>query len=72
MSGEATMIPASEVRVGDHLRTRSGIEITVTRIDDSFLGMPGMIAFVEDSDVQWLKMPARLDGEVELVRRAQA
>jgi hypothetical protein len=72
VSGEATIIPASEVRVGDRLRTHSGIEITVTRIDDGFLGMPGMIAFVEDSDVQWLKMPARLDGDVELVRRAAA
>jgi hypothetical protein len=66
------MVAASEVRVGDRLRTRSGIEITVTRIDDGFLGIPGMIAFVEDSDEQWLKMPAQLDGEVDLVRRAAA
>ena len=72
MSGEPVTIPAREVGVGDRLRTRSGLEITVTRIDDGFLGIPGMIAFVEDSDEQWLKMPAQLDGEVELVRRAAA
>jgi hypothetical protein len=63
-------IPASEVRVGDRLRTRNGLELTVTRIDDAFMARTDMVAFVEDSDVQWLKMPAFRDGEVTLVRRA--
>jgi hypothetical protein len=62
-------IPTSEVRVGDRLRTRGGLELTVTRIDDSFMGRSEMVAFVADSSVQWLKMPALRDGEVELVRR---
>jgi hypothetical protein len=66
---EATTIAVGDVRIGDRLRTRSGIELTVTRVDEGFLGMPGMVAFVEDSDAQWLKMPAARDGEVELVRR---
>jgi hypothetical protein len=69
--GPAT-IPAREVQVGDRLRTRSGLEITVTRIDDAFMGRSDMLAFVEDSSVQWLKMPALRDGEVELVRRGGA
>ena len=60
------MIPASEVRVGDRLRTASGIELTVTRIDDTFLGRADMLAFVEDSDERWLKLPALREGEVEL------
>ena len=64
------MIAASEVAVGDRLRTRLGAELTVTRIDAEFMGRPGMIAFVEDSDRQWLKMPAQADAEVELVARA--
>jgi hypothetical protein len=64
-----TTIAASDVRTGDRLRTRSGIELTVTRVDDTFLGRTDMLAFVEDSDEQWLKMPALHDGEVELVRR---
>jgi hypothetical protein len=63
------VIKASEVRLGDRLRTRTGAELTVTRIDDHFMDRPGMIAFVEDSDEQWLKMPALLDADVELVRR---
>jgi hypothetical protein len=66
----ARTIKATEVRIGDRLRTRLGAELTVTRIDDRFLDRPGMLAFVEDSETQWLKMPARLDADVELVRRS--
>jgi hypothetical protein len=51
------------------LRTRTGAELTVTRIDSRIMDRPGMIAFVEDSDEHWLKMPALRDGDVELVRR---
>jgi hypothetical protein len=65
-----TTIKASEVKLGDRLVARSGTELTVTRIDDGFLGRPGMLAFIEDSDQQWFKMPAPSDGEVELVQRA--
>lgn len=64
------MIPTTEVRIGDRLRARGGTELTVTRIDEGFLGRPGMLAFVEDSARQWFKMPAPIDGEVELVERA--
>jgi hypothetical protein len=66
-----TKISAGEVRVGDRLRTRLGAELTVTRIDPEFMGRDGMIAFVEDSDEQWMKMPARVDAEVELVQRGE-
>jgi hypothetical protein len=62
-------ITAAEVRIGDRLRTREGLELTVTRIDEGFLGMPGMMAFVEDSEIQWLKLPAPRDGEVDLLAR---
>ena len=70
MTDEPTTIPATEVRVGDRLRTRTGAELTVTRVDDVFLGRPEMLAFIEDTEVQWLKMPARRDAEVELISRA--
>jgi hypothetical protein len=63
-------IKATEVRIGDRIRTRLGDELTVTRIDEGFMGRDGMLAFVEDSDQQWLKMPAQLDADVALVRRA--
>jgi hypothetical protein len=71
VSGADTTIKATEVRIGDRLRTRLGAELTVTRIDQGFMDREGMIAFVEDSDQQWLKMPARRDAEVERVRRSE-
>jgi hypothetical protein len=64
------IITASGVRVGDRLRARSGTELTVTRIDEGFLGRDDMLAFVEDSEAQWFKMPAPRDGDVELVSRS--
>jgi hypothetical protein len=64
-----TPVKAAEVRVGDRLRARDGTELTVTRIDDGFLGRPEMLAFVEDSAEQWFKLPAVRDGDVELVDR---
>jgi hypothetical protein len=69
MTAATTTVKASEVRVGDRVRARSGAELSVTRIDEGFMGNPGMLAFVEDSDEQWFKMPALSDGDVELVQR---
>lgn len=63
-----TTVRATEVRIGDRLRTRTGLELTVTRIDHGLLGREDFLSFVEDSDEQWLKMPVPRDGEVELVR----
>lgn len=63
------MVGATEVRLGDRLRTRLGLELTVTRIDERFMDREDMLAFVEDSEQQWLKMPARRDGEVQLIAR---
>jgi hypothetical protein len=68
----AITVKATEVRVGDRLRARSCTELTVTRIDEEFMGRAEMLAFVEDSEEQWFKMPALRDGEVELVGRGDA
>jgi len=64
-----TSIKATDVRIGDRIRARNGTELTVTRIDEGFMGQPGMLAFVEDSAEQWFKMPSQTDGEVPLVAR---
>ncbi|WP_249011600.1 hypothetical protein [Conexibacter sp. DBS9H8] len=65
-AGERT-IAAAEVQIGDRLRSRDGTEMTVTRIEPFIF--PGMIAFVEDSDTQWFKLPAQPDAEVTLLAR---
>ena len=58
---------AREVRVGDRVRV-SEQEITVSRVEPSFLGMEGMIAFVEDNEQRWLKVPALSTATVEVRR----
>ena len=70
MTTASATVKASEVRLGDRVRARSGTELTVTRIDEGFMGNPDMLAFVEDSDEQWFKMPALRDGDIELLQRA--
>jgi len=67
-----TLVPVSEVKIGDRLQARDGTELTVTRIDPSFPVRDGMIAFVEDSDEKWFKMPAMADAEVEVLTRVEA
>ncbi len=57
-------VKATEVQVGDRIQAR-GLELTVSRVDHPFLGRASMLAFVEDTDVQWLKVPVALDADVE-------
>ena len=64
-----TTVKATDVQIGDRLRTRTGLELTVTRIDHGLLHRPDFLSLVEDSDEQWLKMPAPRDADVELVSR---
>jgi hypothetical protein len=64
-----TTVKASAVRLGDTIVMPSGAELTVTRIDANFMARPDMLAFVEDSARQWLKMPVPCDADVEVVLR---
>jgi hypothetical protein len=65
-----TTIRAGEVSVGDRVRTANALELTVTRVDEGFMGRPNLLALVEDSDAQWLKIAAPRDFELELIFRA--
>jgi hypothetical protein len=62
-------VKADQVRTGDAVRTHSGDVINVTRIDAAFMGMPTMLALVEDSDERWYKHPVMADGDVEIRSR---
>ena len=55
--------PASSVQPGDRVRT-SGNELTVSRIESPFMGVAGMIAFIEDTPERWIKRPVQADSEV--------
>lgn len=58
---------ADQVRPGDRIRVR-GTEITVARIEESFLGRPDMMAFIEDTTERWLKVPTPPNAEIEVLR----
>jgi hypothetical protein len=59
-------VKAEEVLVGDAVRTQAGGVVTVSRIDPAFMGMPNMLAFIEDTADRWFKQPMMVDSEVEV------
>jgi hypothetical protein len=66
MSESWKKVKADEVRAGDAVRTQAGHVVTVSRIESSFLGMPNMLAFIEDTPERWFKQPMMADAEVEV------
>jgi hypothetical protein len=56
----------SEVRVGDVVRTQSGEEVVVSRIEEAFFGMPTMLAFIEDTPGRWFKCPQPVEGQIDV------
>jgi preprotein translocase subunit YajC len=61
----ARTVLASQVQVGDRVRTANGNELTVTRIETGFFGV--MLAFVEDTPERWFKQPVMETAEVEVL-----
>ena len=66
MSDTWKTVKADEVKVGDAVRTQSGDVVTVSRIDKSFMGMPNMLAFIEDTADRWFKQPMMAEADVEV------
>jgi hypothetical protein len=66
MSEKWKKVKAEAVRPGDAVRTQSGDVVTVSRIEKSFLGLPNMLAFIEDTPDRWFKQPMMADAEVEV------
>ncbi len=56
---------ASDVKVGDRVRAAGG-ELTVSRIEVAFMGIPDMVAFIEDTPERWFKQPLPLETPVEV------
>jgi hypothetical protein len=66
MSESWKKVKADEVRAGDAVRTQAGDVVIVSRIETGFMGMPNMLAFIEDTPDRWFKQPMMADGEVEV------
>ncbi len=60
-------VTVADLKPGDRVRHPSGTELTVSRIDESFFGRPGMSALIEDTPERWLKAPVQSDAEIEVL-----
>jgi hypothetical protein len=63
----ATMA-AADVQPGDRIRLASGQEMLVSRVEPGFMGLDGMIAFIEDTPDRWFKQPVPQTAELEVSR----
>ena len=59
-------VKAEQVKMGDAVRTQSGDVVMVSRIEQAFMGLPNMLAFIEDTPDRWFKQPMMADAEVEV------
>jgi hypothetical protein len=60
---------ASDVGIGEVIRTQSGDIVMVSRIEESFMGNEAMIAFIEDTPERWYKRPSRRDADLEILEQ---
>jgi hypothetical protein len=67
MSDTWKTVTAEKVKAGDSVRTQSGDVVIVSRIEQSFMGLPNMLAFIEDTPDRWFKQPMMADTEVEVL-----
>jgi hypothetical protein len=68
MSESWTTVSAADVEPGDRIRLASGQEMLVSRVEPGFMGMDGMVAFIEDTPARWFKQPVPQSAEVEVSR----
>jgi hypothetical protein len=59
-------VKAEQVKAGETVRTQSGSVVIVSRVETSFMGMPNMLAFIEDTPDRWFKQPMTADADVEV------
>ena len=68
MADSWTTVTAADVRAGDRIRLASGLEMLVSRIEPGLLGLPGLLAFIEDTPARWYKQPVQDTADVEVSR----
>jgi hypothetical protein len=59
---------ADAVRAGDRVRTGSGVELSVTRVDRPFFGRDDMLKLVEETDVSWRAYASPVSAPVDVLR----
>jgi hypothetical protein len=66
MSDAWKKVKAGEVQPGSEVRMPTGDIVIASRVESSFMGMPNMVAFIEDTPDRWFKQPMMADSEVEV------
>jgi hypothetical protein len=62
-----TTRPASEIGPGDRVIVPGGTELTVSRVEERFLGRDELICLVEDTPARWLAQPVQAGAEVKVL-----
>jgi hypothetical protein len=60
--------PAEDVVVSERVRLGNGVVVLVSKIEDTFMGMDTMLAFIEDTPSRWFKAPVPRGTTVEVER----
>jgi hypothetical protein len=58
---------ATDVVIGDVVRTQAGEVVKVSQIEANFMGREGMLAFIEDTPERWYKRPVRADADLDIL-----
>jgi hypothetical protein len=59
---------AGDVVVGQRVRLGKGEVVLVSKIEDPFMGMDTMLAFIEDTPARWFKAPVAKETTIEVER----
>jgi hypothetical protein len=60
--------PAEDVVIGERVRLGNGEIVQVSKIEDGFMGMDTMLAFIEDTPERWFKAPVPKGAIIEIER----
>ena len=63
-------ISAEDVVVSERVRLSNGVVLLVSKIEDRFMGMDTMLAFIEDTPSRWFKAPVPRGTPVEVERES--
>ena len=66
MTTEWSSAQAQDVQVGQRVRLGNGQVVLVSEIEDSFMGMDTMLAFIEDTPERWFKAPVPKGTSLEV------
>jgi hypothetical protein len=68
MAEQWISLDAGEVQAGDRVRTPSGAEFDVARVDRPFLGRDNLVCLIESNSERWFAQPVPIGTSLEVLR----